>query len=62
MTYCGFDFNSPADLDLYSRVIESSFEAETSPVHEGAYKAALNQYHASERARVEDALGGIEFR
>jgi hypothetical protein len=43
-------------------VIESSFEAETSPVHEGAYKAALNQYHPSGRARVEDALGGIEFR
>ena len=62
MTYSGFDFNSSADLDLYSRVIESSFEAETSPVHEGAYKAALNQYHASEQARVENALGGIEFR
>jgi hypothetical protein len=43
-------------------VIESSFEAETSPVHEGAYNAALNQYHTSERARVDDALGGIEFR
>jgi len=43
VTYSGFDFNSSADLDLYSRVIESSFEAETSPVHEGAYNAALNQ-------------------
>jgi len=59
VTYSGFAFNSPADLDLYS---ESSFEAETSPVHEGAYNAALNQYHASEQARVENALGGIEFR